>query len=54
MISPKDQDEGFPTNVKLSALKYRYASSDINEIPFNFTYWFNNGVFTLETEFNAN
>lgn len=54
LITAKDPNEGLPPHVKLSTIKYRYASSDINDVPFNFTYWFNNGVFTLETEFNSN
>ncbi len=56
ILAPK-QGAGFPINVKLEALKYKYATSNPNDLPFNVTVWSSSedktNVLTLETEFNA-
>ena len=57
ILAPKQGSSGFPINVKLEALKYKYTASSSNDLPFNITIWSSSedklNVVTLETEFNS-
>ena len=58
IIAPKQGSSGFPVNVKLEALKYKYTATSSNDVPFNITIWSSAedklNVVTLEAEFNGN
>jgi len=52
-IAPKELKDNFAIGSKINCLKYRYASTNTADLPFNFTYWFNEGSITCELEFNS-
>jgi coatomer subunit delta len=54
IIAMKDPNESFVPGEQISTLKYKYTSTSVDDLPFNFTYWFNKGVLTLEVEYNSN
>jgi len=49
-LSKKD---GFPANMRISTAKYRYASTDANDLPFTFSFWPSEGSVTFEVEYNS-
>mmetsp|Transcript_83565 Transcript_83565/g.97707 ORF Transcript_83565/g.97707 Transcript_83565/m.97707 type:complete len:521 (+) Transcript_83565:67-1629(+) len=54
LLVSKEADQSFPIGAKVPTIKYRFASSNINDVPFNFTYWYSeDGSLTLEAEFNS-
>eukprot|EP01017_Pseudomicrothorax_dubius_P023033 TRINITY_DN24757_c0_g1_i2.p1 TRINITY_DN24757_c0_g1~~TRINITY_DN24757_c0_g1_i2.p1 ORF type:complete len:341 (+),score=89.74 TRINITY_DN24757_c0_g1_i2:116-1138(+) len=53
-LAPKEGGEGFPCFSKFSTIKWRYASSEVNDVPFQFTQWQTKDSLTLEVEFNGN
>lgn len=58
IIAPKQGASGFPVSVKLEALKYKYATTNQNDIPFTVTVWSAKeeklSVITVEIEYNSN
>jgi hypothetical protein len=57
ILASKQGGSGFPVNVKLEALKYKYTASSSNDLPLNITIWSSTedklNVVTLEAEFNG-
>lgn len=51
-IALRDLNDSFPLNNKIPALKYKQILSNNQDIPFQFTHWFNAGTLTIELEFN--
>lgn len=52
-LAPKDLKDSFNAGQKINCLKYRYASTSMDDVPFRFNYWFNEGSITCEVEFNS-
>jgi hypothetical protein len=56
IIAPKQNGPGFPPDIKLAVLKYKYSISDAAELPFNVVLWNSaeqkNNIITLEADFN--
>lgn len=52
-LAPKDLTQSFSSGQKINCLKYRYATTNMDEVPFRFNYWFNEGSITCEVEFNS-
>jgi len=52
-LAPKDLKDSFSAGSKINCLKYRFASTNIDDVPFRFNYWFNEGSITCELEYNS-
>jgi len=52
-LAPKDLKDSFNAGSKINCLKYRFASTNIDDVPFRFNYWFNEGSITCELEYNS-
>ena len=57
ILAPKENSKGFPINVKLEALMYKYSTNNASDLPFNIVVWNASegklNAITLEAEFNA-
>lgn len=54
LLVSKEADQSFPIGAKVPTIKYRFASTNVNDVPFQFTYWYSeDGSLTLEAEFNS-
>jgi hypothetical protein len=54
VLAPKEAGESFPCSSSFSTIKWRYASTEPNDLPFTVTCWQNKQKLTLEVEYNAN
>lgn len=52
-LATKDPNQPFPVGSKIPTLKYKLVSTNLQDLPFTFTNWFNEGVMTLEVEYNS-
>lgn len=54
LLVSKEADQSFPIGMRVPTVKYRFASTDTNDVPFQFNYWYSDdGSLTLEAEFNS-
>ncbi len=60
IVTSSQAENGFPVNVKLEALKYKYTTTNSGDLPFTTTIWTSQekkdsrlNVVTIELEFNG-